>query len=151
MILIEDLRNDLIDYANAEEQKWWQESGRQRRENWEKEQREKTGPRPFYSSIYQPQKKPHTFSTLDNTSMRWVENVISSKEEVTLPSGRKVVNVDEVGGENCGPIYSIIFSVDGELFELTGSYTSEDGVDWYYPELDHVRAVQKTITVYERV
>lgn len=63
--------------------------------------------------------------------------------------------VDVEGGEGQGSYYHIVFSItddkgNTQLFKKEGYYSSYDGVDWYdNEELKEVKAVEKTIIVYE--
>jgi len=150
MTTVEDVKQELIEYANISEQEWWEESGKQTRAEWEEKQRKGEIRSSYTGWYYQPKKEPDTYERIDNGSMRHISSLIEYSGGVG-PHGRTYDNVDVVGGENCGPIFSIIFKVDDELFELTGSYDSQEGIDWGWPELSKVKPVEKTITVYERM
>lgn len=67
--------------------------------------------------------------------------------EIILPSGTAKI-VEEFGGEGEGERRWVVFSVNDSLFRVEGSYTSWDGTDWSYSDLEEVEAVQVTVTEY---
>lgn len=69
---------------------------------------------------------------------------------VHLPSGIATL-VEEFGGEGQGTERWVVFSVNGDtLFKVDGEYTSWDGTDWAYADLEEVEAVQVMVTQYKK-
>lgn len=72
----------------------------------------------------------------------------TAKEEVFKSLG-EVKQVAQKGGEDQGSEYYQVFSVGDFLVKIEGYYTSYDGNDYDSAEFEQVRALQKTVTVYE--
>lgn len=69
--------------------------------------------------------------------------------EITLPSGVAKA-VESFGGEGLGDRTWFVFDVNGALYRAEGSYTSWDGDDWSYSNIDEVEAVQVMVTKYQK-
>jgi hypothetical protein len=62
-----------------------------------------------------------------------------------------VEEVEQVGGEGQGEHAHVVLKTvsTGQLFRINGHYDSYNGTDWDYAKLYEVRAVTKTVVVYE--
>ena len=70
-------------------------------------------------------------------------------KNVSLPSGT-VSHVRSEGGYDDGYDASTVFALGDQFFEVTGTYTSWDGYDWYGSQIFEVFPVQVTVTEYRR-
>ena len=81
----------------------------------------------------------------------WAEfNEHLYSDEVTLPSGLVVKDVERYGGEGEGDKLWVVFSVDDQLFRVTGYYSSWDGDNWEDASLEEVEAYEVMVTKYRK-
>lgn len=73
-----------------------------------------------------------------------------TKKEAELPSGT-ATEFKKFGGEGKGEEYWAIIQVGDELFEVSGYYSSWDGVSWDDAEICKVEPVEVTVIEYQKV
>lgn len=139
----EDIIVDLINLAQKWENEWWEKTGKKRYEEYV------SNPSSRSKYYFPPRSAPQHYENLSDAlhgTADWLE-----KCDETLPSGRHYKGEAVIGGENCGPIYEIVFWVDDRLFKVDGSYDSQDGISWWCAGIEEVQKKQKVIDVYESI
>jgi len=83
----------------------------------------------------------------------FVEDLTWNKKTADLGSLGVATHADsKVGIEGEGEHIWLVFELGGSFYRLTGYYNSYDGSNWdEYGDLEEVKPVQKTITVYEKI
>ena len=81
----------------------------------------------------------------------WRELKYGTPVDVKLQGERvTLTTVDDYGGEGKGDDLWVVFTAGTQLFRKSGYYASGYGYEWD-GELEEVRAVEKTIIVYESI